>query len=279
MAFNRVLELSVGSAGVGLLISDLNISFTIERSISFSENTAEFTVYNAKEDTRKNILKEGNNLIFKAGYEDEAISTIYIGNITKSVSRLMGADWVTVISSSSVVSPNTPLKNTYVSLSYNKGTFISSPLRDIGIALGLIVLGLENVALISLSEGFTFVGSAREALRQCKKILEPKGIALYIDNTEIVIYNVGGRISRFAPVYLTYNTGLINVEEIEEYDTESPENPKKIAIESLIIPRLQPNSLVTIVSESIRGTFLIEKVTFEGDNFGGQNICRCEAIE
>ena len=82
MAWGRIVELSVGSEGEGLLISDLDIDFKVIKSLTFADNYAEFRIYNAKEETRTKILKKGNNLIFKAGYEDEAVNTLFVGNIS-----------------------------------------------------------------------------------------------------------------------------------------------------------------------------------------------------
>ncbi len=278
MAFKRVIELSVGESGTGLLISDLDIEFNIERSITFSENTAEFTIYNAKESTRKEVLKEGNNIIFKSGYEDEGISTLFIGNITEAKSIQEGADWISTISASSIRSSRSPLENTYVTISYAPDALLNRPLRDIATALGLVLIGEDN-ALINLDNGFTFVGSARAALNYCKEILRVNGVELYIDNTEIVVYNVDNRDSRFSPIYLDYESGLLRVNDITEYKTQTAKIPRRISFESLIIPKMQPNGLININTDKINGLFLIEKLTFEGDNFGGENRCMGEAVE
>jgi hypothetical protein len=278
MAFNRKIELSVGEVGQGLLISGLDIEFDIERSINFSENTASFTVYNAKSDTRNKVLKKNNNLIFKAGYEDQGIGTIFIGNITTSISSQSGSDWITEIQASSIRSEKQAIQNTYVSLSYGPNIKLSIPIQEIGVALGLTVLGLEN-ATLNLDNGFVFVGSARSALKYVKNILEIEGKSIYIDNTQIVIYNVGEKDSRFSSVRLNYNSGLLNVKDITDYDNQSAKNPKRIEFESLIIPKLQPNGLITLVQTDHDGSYIIEKLKYTGDNFGGDNVCIGEAIE
>lgn len=279
MAFKRIIELSVGSDGTGLLISDLHMEFNIERSNTISENIAEFIIYNARERTRKNILRKGNNIIFKYGYEDESIGTLFIGNITDSKSMQSGSDWVTTITSAAIQSQNTAITNKYVTLSYAEDTLLSKPLEDIANILGLFVYGLDNAA-INLENGFTFVGSTRGALKYCEKVLKAHDVALFVDNNTIVIFKIGGRTSRFSPVYLDYNSGLINVDDITEHDNQSKEKPKRISFRSLIIPKLHPNGLIVIPKKNkLEGTYLIEKVNFSGDNFGGSNECNGEAIE
>jgi hypothetical protein len=281
VAFDRIVELSVGAAGTGLLISDLELEFHVTRSIAFEENTAEFVIYNARETTRKETLKEGHNLIFKAGYKDEIRDTdfpaIFIGNITKSTSREQEADWISEIQAASIRSSQQPLENTYVTLSYAPGIRLNIVLSEIASALGLAVFGTEN-AQINLQNGFVFAGSARGALNYCKAILEAEEKSLYIDNVEIVIYNAGQRTSRFSAVYLDYDSGLLSVEEDSEYNNQSPQAPKRIIAETLMIPKLKPNGLVTIRSNNVNGSFILDKVEFTGDNFGGDFGCRLEAV-
>lgn len=277
MAFKIITRLTVGSDGTGLLISDLDIDFEVTRSITFSENTAGFTIYNAKQSTRKKILTKGNNVIFKVGYEDEGIGTLFIGNITDSKSLKSGADWITTLQCSSIRSAKRPIDTTYVSLSYTLDTSLKRPLQDIANALGMTLIGIEN-ANYNLDNGYTFVGTAREALNYCKNILEANGASIYTDNTDIVIYNIGGKSSIFTPVYLDYDSGLISVEEITKEDNQTKQNPKRIQFESLIIPKLQPNGLVKINTDKIEGIFSIEKLTVAGSNYGDNSTCVVEAV-
>jgi len=286
MALQRQIELSVGADGTGLLISDLDVSFEVIRSVTFAENTAGFTITNAQESTRREILKQGNNVIFKAGYEDEGIGVLFIGNISMASSVRSGPDIITTLECVSVRGKDKPLGTTYVSLSYGPDVSIKKPLQDIAAALGLVLMGADNTAEIALGNinldgGFTAAGTARAALDYCKNILKANDVGLYIDNTELVVYNLRGRTSRFTPVYLDYESGLITVQEIEEEDNQSAQDPipKKVEFDCLINPKLQPNGLVQIKTPHVNGFFIIDKLTFSGDNFGGDFHCVGEAVE
>jgi hypothetical protein len=280
MAFKRAVQLSIGANGTGLSISDLDIEFNIQRSNAISENTAEFVIYNAKESTRKEILKIGNNLIFDYGYDDETMGTLFVGNITTAKTQRSGQDWATTITSASIQGKDKPVNtNNDVSLSYAPDTLLSQPLTDIATILGLSKWGFEN-ANINLENGFVFVGSARGALKYCADILKAHDVALYIDNNTLVVYNTGSRTSRFSPVYLDYNSGLIRVDDVTEQDNQTSKNPKRIGFETIIMPKLQPNGLIVIQKTGrLEGTYLIEKVNFVGNNYGGENRCDGEAIE
>lgn len=274
------MELSIGPDGTGLVVSDLDIEFNIDRSNTISENTAEFIIYNAKESTRKEILRKENNIIFDYGYDDESsMGTLFVGNINTSKSRQEGADWITTIISESSQSKDKPLTNNNISFSYAEDTLLSRPLQDIANRLGIAVFGLDN-ANINLANGFTFAGSTRGALKECQQRLKSHDVALYIDNNTLVIYNIDNRSSRFSPVFLDYDSGLLRLDDITEQDKQSAKNPKRISFESLIIPKLQPNGLIIIQNTNkLEGTYLIEKLNFAGDNFGGENMCTGEAIQ
>jgi hypothetical protein len=280
MAFKRVIELTVGADGTGLLISDLNVEFNITRSITFEENIAEFIIYNAKEDTRKQVLREGNNLIFKAGYEDEGIGTIFIGNITKSISTLSGPDWITRVESATIQTSKKPLTNNYISLSYSADTPLSQPLQDIASSIGLGLFGIENVIGIILENGFTFAGSARNALVTLNKKLKTEERALYADNEELVIYRLDQKTSRFSPILLDYESGLLKIDDITEKDNQTKKNPRRVSIETILIPKLQPLVLAKVKNtSSLDGVYFAEKVITAGDNFGGPFNMTTEAAD
>jgi hypothetical protein len=284
MAFNRLIELKVtNQANIVTDMADLEIEWSIERSISFSENSAEFTIFNAKEDTRKKVLKEGNNIVFSYGYEDENVGSnkelgnIYSGNIKTAASGQTGTDWITTIQATTQMGKNKKIENVYVRLSYGPGTSVISPLKEIANRLELVLIGESN-ANIKMPNGYTFVGAARSGLKYIKEILRANNAEMYTDNNEIVIYKKSPRTSRFTPVFLDYESGLLNINDITDYDNKDKNNPKRVSIESIIIPKFQPNGIVTIANTGkLEGTYFIEKMTIEGNNFGGDNRIIMEA--
>jgi hypothetical protein len=288
MAFNRKVDMSIGAFGFGLNISNLHIDFKIQKSLKIHENTAEFTIYNMTEDTANRVLIVGNNVIFKAGYEDEAVSTIYHGNIVQVLSGHSVTDRVAKIKCMSNRSTNQKLIKKNVSISYIKGTMVAVPLNEIAVLLNLTVFGLQN-AQIQLPNGWVYVGSTNGALRYLQDVLDSQGVGVYIDNNEMVVYNIG-EVSFFDIVYLTYTGGLLRVKDIT-----LPEEPllqkakrktkkdtrKKLAFESLLIPQLKINAPVIVKTDdpAIDGTYVLEKLVFQGDNYGGDFMAKGELVE
>lgn len=264
MAFRRVIKLSVGSNATGLLISGLDMDFRIEKSTDLANNTAEFTIYNANETTRKNVLKKGNNTLFDLGYEDEAIASMFAGNITQSVSTKTGNTWITNVKASSILSKDKPLETITVSLSYNPGSLLSSPLRILGSLSGLLISGIENIKSLTLPNGWVYAGTFGGALRYIKAILDTNKIGMYIDNNEIVIYNIG-TASRYKTVLLSYTGGLTSIKDI----TKADEKVKRVSFTSLIIPQIRVNGLISVINTDTNdGSYIVDKFIAEGANYG-----------
>jgi len=285
MAWDRVIELSVGEQGTGLLMSDLNIDFSIEKTMSPSENTGKFIIYNAKNSTVQDILKKGNNVIFKAGYKDESISTIFTGSIIQSIHSKQGVDTkceIIAVGKSSKIE----LKRSNISISYGPNTLLSKPVRNIAALLGVVIHGEQN-AQIRLPNGWVYAGSVNGAMRYINEILNTNDCSMYVDNDEIVIYK-NGQPSRFNIVYLTYTGGLIFVKDITEAEIKDEKGGKKrkpkkkvkkrVGFETIMISQLQPNAPVVFDTPNLKGNFIIEKLKFEGNNYGGNYGVKGEAF-
>lgn len=280
MAFKRTLEMRVGVGDSAVIISGLDVSFNINRTITPSENTAEFVVYNASESTRRDILKEGNNIIFSAGYVDEDSSVIFIGNIDKAISYREEADWVTEIESKAIRSKSQSLDNVNVSLSFSENTGYDVILQQVTNALGLSLFGGQNVSDIKIPSNFVYVGDARAALKNISSKLREFGKSVYIDNGEAIVYNTGQQSEEFTVQYLTYDSGLLSVSDITEYEAEKDRgNKKRVGFECIMMSSLQPNSLITIKNTDNDGVYIVESLNFYGDNFGGDFNVSGEASE
>lgn len=295
MAWGRVVELVIGPGGFGLLISDLDIEFEIEKTMKLSENFARFKVYNASANTRNNILIEGNNVTFSAGYEDEGklapgSNTIFVGQIDSATTKKIGPDWVTDIKAVTSRGKGKTINTIPITLNVTKGTPLSTVITTIASTLGLVTFGLENTSDIILQNGWCYMGTTNGALRYIQKILKNEGRGIYFDDDELVVFNIGIP-SKVEVVVLTYTGGLLNVEDITEKPEESltpvkkrvkkvPKEKisKKIRYESILIPQLQLNAPVTLINTSQDGTYINIKVTYEGDNFGGDFKCKGESI-
>ena len=97
MAFERKTELFVGvfkdaamelaDAGKkakqeGYLIDGLDYEFDITQSTDYYKDSATFTIYNPNDETAQEIMTRGCSVIFRAGYSDEDMATIFLVLLT-----------------------------------------------------------------------------------------------------------------------------------------------------------------------------------------------------
>lgn len=285
MAWSRAVELSVQRGNeVAVDMAGLSIAFRVVRSIDQGESYAEFTVHNAREETRTKLLIEGASLTFKAGYEDDVLGVIFIGSIQSSVSRLVGDTWVTQIRA---VSQLTLWDNyvSHLSLSYAPGTALSQVIEDIAGGLGINLWGIENAAGLALPNGYAFVGAPFQAIQYVKQILNSNGLGLFWDNKELIIFEKY-KDSQFTTVFLGYDSGLLSVNPVQEHtrpelDEAGEVIPQRAKIEfsALLNWRIRPNGVITIdtsvdvegrrIEPSVYGSYVVESVEFSGDNYGG----------
>jgi len=274
MALDRICELIIGENAEGLLVSGLDVDFNIERSLTFSENTAEFTIYNAKEETRKNVLKKDNNLVFRVGYSDEAVGVIFSGNIRESTTVKNGVDWETKIFAVTGVGTDGALLSQYISLSFSAETNLQDIVKNLSNLYGMVVYGLENADIV-LQNGWVYTGLLGGAFRYVEDILKSNNKGIYRDLNEIVIFNKGEN-SKFNVAVLSLTGGLKNIQDITDKESASK---TRLKFESLIMPQVQVNGLVNIKHPNVEGFFTVEKLTYSGNNYGGDFNMTGEVFE
>lgn len=290
MAFGRVCELVVGIGANAVELSGLDIEFDVTRSNIFSENTATFRIYNASQETRDLIETAGSGVVFRAGYEDDGgLGIVFAGSMMFGQTFRSGPDMITELTCATTRSEDLPLKATLVTLSYAPGTRVSEVLQWIADALGLVLYGSEqaNAAFPQgVQNGWVYIGPVRGALSYIRQVLSTFNVGLYIDNGELVAYKIGDT-SQFSVGRLTYDTGLVSARSITEQwkddgkKKEEEPPPKRVGFVSMLNYKLKPNALVTIADTGTTqdGVWLLEKVRFFGNNFGGDFNCEGEARE
>jgi len=276
MAFKHSVKLEIGESGKGLLISDLNFSFNVIRGIGSEANKASFIVFNAKEDTQNNIMKKGNYLIFSAGYEDENnIAVVFSGQIIKATTSKDGNGSQTTIEAENYAGNKEAFAYTTLSLGYKEDSLLTNVINDLANHLNIPVTGLQNTSIV-LENGLNHTGTVSGLIRKIKNVLKSNGCDLFFDNSEMIVYNVSST-SNFEVVRLTYASGLLKVE--KKIDEEDGLYKGQIEALCLLNPKIRPRSTINIDGGVVKGTYIVEKVEFSGDNFGGSFLCKIEALE
>jgi hypothetical protein len=294
MLFNRVCSLVIGkSGGSGKELSDLRISFNIQKGSVKTPNKCTCRVYNAAPATRELIGAIGNALILKAGYADDiGVVTIFMGDVTHSTSVKEGPDWITEIEMQDGFQV---FRDSKISLSMAAGATTLQVIQSISSKFGLGVRPMPtDVAAKQYKNGFAFVGRCRDAM---DKACEYMGLEWSIQNNEVQVIKKGGTLKQRAYV-LSPTTGLIGSPMIES-QTMTEKAAAKLGytakqagvqetyelnrdgefesmlrvygynVVSLLQPAMEPGGLVQLKTGSIKGEFFrIEELTHNGDTHG-----------
>lgn len=294
--FDRVVELTIGQeGGKGVTITDLRISFSIEKGATKNPNKCTCRIYNMSKATRELVQVVGNVLILKAGYrQDIGAQTIFTGTITRYLTVKEGPDWVTELE---MMDGLLEFRDAKVSVSFAPGVQVVDVLRNVAGKFNLPVRTLpENLAPIQYPDGFAFVGRVREAM---DKVCEYMGLEWSIQNREVQIIQKGGIFKQKA-VLLSSDTGMVGSPEQEaktmtdkaavkegitktqkgvqttfrlDKDGNKQERLRVLGyrVKSLLQPTLEPGGYVQIKSIGIDGGFFrIERLVHSGGNYDSE---------
>lgn len=296
MLFNREASLVIGAeGGKGRELKGLRFAFSIQKGATKSPNQCTVRIWNAAPDTRATIEVIGNVLILKAGYiEDVGASTIFTGNVTRSLTVREGADLITELE---MEDGFLEFRDTKVSISFAKGATTKQVLSELAKKFELPVRQLpSDIADKTYSAGFAFVGRVRDAMDRACDFMN---LEWSIQNREIQIIPKGGVFTQRAYL-LSSNTGLIGSPE-QESKTMTEKAAAKIGITSsqagvrkttrrdkdgnvqerlkvmgykvktLLQPFIEPGGYVQLKTRGINGEFFrVEELVHVGDTHGNE---------
>lgn len=308
MQFNRVAELVVGQAkGQAVVINDLRFSFDIAKDNDKTTNNLTLKIYNMNNQTRDLVERVNNNVILKAGYEqDRGALTIFTGTVVSAWTIMEGNDIITELS---VRDGILPLRQNKLSLSYVAGTSAIKILTDVAESFGLPVKPLPKKLKDRVyARGYAFCGKGETAMRDLCTYL---GVTWSIQNNEIQILTKDYPISDEL-VVLTPDNGLIGIPtriidstRKQSQGEVSPESKLILSesrlakeqyqiagykVQCLLQPLLYPGCYVGLESDMLlldpsvkkegverpRAYFRAEVVTHNGDTHGKNWFTECE---
>ena len=225
MAWGRIVKLEARTSdGVVAEVSKLRIDARCTRSRVFDDNSFDATIHNANDDTINKFLQRGTNIALYAGYDDEGEpGLMYQGNIIESKTYRSGTETITVIRSLSLRSLKRPFTCTPVSLAFGPGSNAGQILDSIGSILGLVLIGKEMASDVVFDAGWNYVGMVSGAIKRLRQDLRTKGLGLYTDLAELVVYSFE-TYSTYTMAAISPNTGLLNLQDTTDYMGAAREN-------------------------------------------------------
>jgi hypothetical protein len=273
--FGRRYRLIVGTGGgLGLDVSELRITFNIEKSMSETPNYSEISVYNLSAQTENALVQTGQRVVLEAGYDGPQYGLIFDGDVVQPYRDKEGNTTykLTLISQDGDQFYN----DGFVDASYRAGQtprdiagLVASTARH-PLELASVSENLENKRL---ARGKVVFGLARDYLHQ---IARTEQAAFYVNDGKVNIVKAAdlpqGRIISLSP-----SSGLIGTPEQTEDGVKA---------KCLLNPLLNLNSFVHIDNSYVRqikakrgsqpkqmdydGVYRIIALTHSGDTRGNE---------
>lgn len=252
--FRRQYRLQVDT----LEIRELNVAFSIERTLRRTPGRCEIKAWNLSADHRRQLeaLRPGHVFVeFHAGYED-GTTRLFRGELHRASTERSGPDIITTIRSRDGGGAH----EARVSRSHAAGVSLSSVVRDLvgsmGIGEGNLGDHLETAALRGVATfhgGVVMRGSAPDELT---RLLRPAGLEWSVQDGALQVLPRGRALTR-AAIRLAPETGLLG--------SPTRDRDGKLTAIALLVPELTPGRLVQIDSDDTTGTFRVVKGVYKGE--------------
>lgn len=257
--YNRRCTLNVN----GFQTKGLRVAFSVKKSRTKEPNTLTLSVIGLSADSRAKIeSSKGKPIILSAGYEgNEAL--IFSGDVRFASTTREGSQVITKIEAGDGEAAYgfSPVK-----ISAGKNASVADVIGSVADALGVkrgnLASMTGNLVKATFARGFSSNGQASKVLDD---LLGTHGMTYSIQNGQLQIMK-GVQPADPGAVLLTKDTGMIGSPE-----EQTPDKKTKIAVvkvKSYLMPQLKPGGVVEIRAEKVRGQFLINKVSHDGDTHG-----------
>jgi hypothetical protein len=259
LLFGRVVTLNID----GDELEGYDIDFDVERTLEPEPNKARIKVYNLEENIRTRAQVADARVALKVGYERTS-GQIFLGDIRYVSSALVGPDWVTTIEAGD---GEKAYRESTVALTWAPGKKIGQVVKEIletfdGVASG----DFEKTFQKAVKEQFPRGGAlSGQSVRVLDELVRGYGYRVSIQDGQFQFVDATGQNQRTA-VKLTPDTGLIGEPELGEKDKKTGKRRGKVR--TLIQPSILPGSVIQVAgSSSVKGQFVVQKVTHSGSNW------------
>lgn len=263
--FDRDYSFAIGLQGsVGKVYNNLRIVFDIDKNLNSSPNKSKIEVYNLSAQSRISFQTKGLVMQLFAGYKN-LTGLIFYGDVADNGMKVK-RDQEMVVTSFECGDGERAIMSGFFQKSYPAKTKYVTIIQDIVASFGLeygTVIGIENLVT---QNGLTCHGPAKMYL---DKILLNQGLQWSVQNNHIQIIPVEAHNGDEA-VLLNQSSGLLGV---------PSKTTSGVTFISLLNPKIVPGSYVVIQSQTINGTFKVNRAHYEGDTHGDKWQVTCEAVE
>ena len=280
--FDRQYRLAAGPAGgAGFEVGEtskaqpvaLHVNFSLQKSDLETQNTGRVTLWNLNP-SQLAVLNEKDCVVsLKAGYGSK-LALIFAGIVSYVSTTIDSADRKTEIE---VIDNLVEIRDTYVSVSYNGTVNWKTIFDDVAAQMGVAVSYSYNAEFVDISNGFSFVGLARDIMTKGCKCCN---LSWSIQNGVMQVKKPGDVMSREVYV-LSPDTGLLGIPArvVITQDEATGKNTLGWDVEYFLNGAINIDDYVKLESETVIGYFRVYSLEISGDNVSGDWICKARLLE
>jgi hypothetical protein len=283
--FDRKIQITLAKPVTGsftkmepnaVVVTDLRMSFKIEKKLQKNPNTASVVLYNLAPQTRALIEKKPLHIRLDAGY-GTVVHRLWIGDMTFSSSRYDNVDWITEIE---IANGERAFNHARVNRSFRKaqggsGANCMDVVNEVSKSMEMPVtipdIVKAELKKAELKHAMAIRGPSRKVL---DKVLKSNGLEWSMQDGQIQILRPE-QIRADQAHLINQSTGLIGT---PEYN--APKKPGEKAVlkfRMLLYAGLVPGQKIKVESDTISGLFRMEAVTHTGDTHSNEFFSDVEA--
>jgi len=263
--FKRKAQLIIGKIGSdSVQIEGLRFTLDIRMTDEKETNKGKIGMFNLSDETKGLLEQKDASIIVKVGYDDNELNVLFIGNIVEYEDIYNGVDVITkVYCSDGYIA----LSKRKLSLSFAPESSTMQIINKITAEMNLAKGDYSSLPSFVYKQGFSFVGNVGAAL---DIVLARINYGWTIVNNTLIISKHNETNNTTILQFLSKDTGMLDhPSRFKEQDVKTRKKKNKLMngwkIKSLIIPSIQPKSLIQVESDNVSGTFLVKAVKFVGD--------------
>ena len=280
--FDRQYRLVAGPAGgTGFEVGEtskaqpvaLHVNFSLQKSDLETQNTGRVTLWNLNP-SQLAVLNEKDCVVsLKAGYGSK-LALIFAGIVSYVSTTIDSADRKTEIE---VIDNLVEIRDTYVSVSYNGTVNWKIIFDDVAAQMGVAVSYSDNAEFADISNGFSFVGLARDIMTKGCKCCN---LTWSLQNGVMQVKKPGDVMSREVYV-LSPDTGLLGIPArvVITQDEATGKNTLGWDVEYFLNGAINIDDYVKLESDTVTGYFRVYSLEISGDNVSGDWICKARLLE
>lgn len=280
--FDRQYRLAAGQAGgTGFEIGEtsktqpvpIHVNFSLQKSDLETQNTGRVTVWNLNP-SQLAVLNEKDCVVsLRAGYGNQ-LPLIFAGIVSYVCTSLDSADRKTEIE---VIDNLVEVRDTYVTVSYNGTVNWKTIFDDVAAQMGVAISYSYNAEFVDISNGFSFVGLARDIMTKGCKCCN---LSWSLQNGVMQVKRPGDVMSKEVFV-LSPDTGLLGIPArvVLTQEDSAAENQLGWDVEYFLNGAINIDDYVKLESETVTGFFRVYSLEISGDNVSGDWICKARLLE